>query len=124
MSKYGEPWVCNVAEDIHGKKWVEFFDSEYISILSSSDIVYPKNAAKRIITCINACTGMEDPEKEIADLKAQNASLLRLLADIRSAAGDQSGRLMQDELVEHIRNMRRDADAYSIESVRLKGDML
>lgn len=89
------------------------------------DLQFDSNdPVERLVACYNACIGMDDPEKEIADLKAQNASLLRLLADIRSAAGDPNGRLMQDELVEHIGTMRRDADAYSIESVRLKGDML
>lgn len=33
-------------------------------------------------------------------------SVLRLLADIRKAAGDPEGKLMQDELVRKIRRMR------------------
>ena len=33
-------------------------------------------------------------------------SVLRLLADIRKAAGDPEGKLMQDELVARIRRMR------------------
>lgn len=32
--------------------------------------------------------------------------LLGILADIRAAVGDPTGKLMQDELVEHCRNMR------------------
>jgi hypothetical protein len=36
--------------------------------------------------------------------------LLSLLADIRAAAGDREGRLMQAELVEHIRQLKARAD--------------
>jgi hypothetical protein len=35
------------------------------------------------------------------------AAALRLIADIREAAGDPEGKLMQDELVERIRRMRK-----------------
>lgn len=38
--------------------------------------------------------------------RENNASLHRLLLNIREAAGDQHGRLMQGELVEHIRATR------------------
>lgn len=38
--------------------------------------------------------------------------LLNLLADIREAAGDPEGKLMQDELVEHIRRLREKAEEY------------
>jgi len=43
-------------------------------------------------------------------IHADNVALLKLLADIRCAAGDPEGRLMQDELVKHIADMRRDHD--------------
>lgn len=36
--------------------------------------------------------------------------LITLLADIREAVGDPEGRLMQSELVEHCREMRKDAE--------------
>lgn len=36
--------------------------------------------------------------------------LLKLLADIRAAAGDPEGRLMQDELVAHIKELRKDQE--------------
>ena len=50
-------------------------------------------------------------------LRAEDAegslySLLGLLADIRKAAGDAEGRLMQDELVAHIAALRVDAERY------------
>lgn len=58
------------------------------------------------VSCVN-CGSTVDQEKEIADLQAQNASLIRLLADIRAAAGDQNGHLKKDELVEHIAELVR-----------------
>ena len=39
-------------------------------------------------------------------------ALLGLLADIRKAAGDPTGKLMQDELVAHIAALRADAERY------------
>ena len=44
---------------------------------------------------------------ESADL-----ALLSLIADIRKAAGDPTGKLMQSELVEHIAALRADAERY------------
>ncbi len=41
------------------------------------------------------------------DNAATLAAALRLIADIRAAAGDPEGKLMQDELVERIREMRQ-----------------
>lgn len=39
------------------------------------------------------------------ELAQENASLYNLLAHIRAAAGDPEGKLMQDELVKHIRSL-------------------
>lgn len=36
--------------------------------------------------------------------------LINLISDIRDAAGDPHGKLMQDELVEHIRKLKEDSD--------------
>lgn len=57
------------------------------------------------VSCVN-CGSTVDQEQEIAGLREQNASLLRLIADIRTAAGDPNGRLMQDELIEYIRKLQ------------------
>lgn len=120
MSEYGEPWfkACGTG----GEAQVLKHSLELVTTLAPTNGKHEE--ATRIVQCVNACDGLEDPEKEIADLREQNASLLRLIADIRAAAGDPNGRLMLDELVEHIRTMRRGADAYSIESVRMKGDLI
>ena len=35
--------------------------------------------AKRIVDCVNACSGMDDPAKEVAELREQRDALLREL---------------------------------------------
>ena len=52
-------------------------------------------------------------QTEIERLRAEahdNTGLLSLLADIRAAAGDKEGRLMQSELVELIARQREECD--------------
>lgn len=49
---------------------------------------------------------LEKLRAENEELKSSQASLLNLLADIRAAVGDPHGKLMQDELVQHCRDMR------------------
>ncbi|MFT0533972.1 hypothetical protein ACMHYJ_14255 [Castellaniella hirudinis] len=48
---------------------------------------------------------------EAAVLQSYESQLLRLLVDIRFAAGD-DGKRMQPELVEHIAALRKDAERY------------
>lgn len=48
---------------------------------------------------------------EQAVLQSYDSQLLRLLVDIRFAAGD-DGKRMQDELVEHIKELKKDADRW------------
>lgn len=53
-------------------------------------------------------TAEKDTEntKDFNAVSVESTALLGLLADIRAAVGDPTGKLMQDELVEHCRNMR------------------
>lgn len=46
-------------------------------------------------------------------LTRYEVALLRLLGSIREAAGDPEGKLMQDELVDHIRAMREELERLS-----------
>ncbi len=46
---------------------------------------------------------MEEPNRTMTD---ETFGLLSLLADIRKAVGDPTGKLMQDELVERCRELR------------------
>jgi len=48
--------------------------------------------------------------QEVYDLRESNARLLGLIADIRAAVGDPTGKLMQDELVEHCKQLRLNDD--------------
>lgn len=52
------------------------------------------------------------------ELQAENASLLRLLADIRAAVGD-NGKRMQDELVQYLADLKalRDLEIRAVRSV-------
>lgn len=50
----------------------------------------------------------------MTDPSTDEYTLLGLLADIRSAAGDREGRLMQPELVEHVRKLKADADGAAL----------
>lgn len=43
-------------------------------------------------------------------VSVESTALLGLLADIRAAVGDPTGKLMQDELVEHCRKLTHSAD--------------
>lgn len=43
-----------------------------------------KANAARIIACVNACTGMQDPAQEIAELRAQRDALLEMAKETRS----------------------------------------
>lgn len=57
--------------------------------------------------CESECAcGADWTPQEVYDLRASNARLLGLIADIRAAVGDPTGKLMQDELVAHCRSLR------------------
>jgi hypothetical protein len=43
-------------------------------------------------------------------VSVESTALLGLIADIRAAVGDPTGKLMQEELVEHCRKLRADND--------------
>ncbi len=56
---------------------------------------------------------------EMERLREENASLYHLIADIRAAAGDPEGKLMQDDLVEHVREIRDERDALAANVVEI-----
>lgn len=82
MSKHTpEPWMAGshgsvISTPIPGitiKSDVEYYGGHMIceSITKSN--------ARRIVTCVNACAGMEDPAAEISELKRQRDELLASL---------------------------------------------
>lgn len=52
---------------------------------------------------------------QVTGLREDVASLLRLVAKIRAAAGDPNGRLMQPELIAHIAEMRKSLQEFCID---------
>jgi hypothetical protein len=62
-----------------------------------------------------ACDADWTPQ-EVYDLRRENVAVYGLLADIRAAVGDPTGKLMQDELVERCRSLRlTDAEREAID---------
>jgi uncharacterized protein with PhoU and TrkA domain len=77
-----EPWRVEL---------VDMENDEKICITSHAfDIVSPHvpkairkiEDAERIVQCVNACADMEDPAKEIAQLRADRAELLKLVNEL------------------------------------------
>ncbi len=50
----------------------------------------------------------ESRQEEIEDEKTDAFCAIRLVAEIRSAVGDPTGKLMQDELIAHCKNLVKD----------------
>lgn len=63
--------------------------------------------------CHDGCAGEQckvERDSPPIDARREEFTLLGLLADIRAAAGDPDGRLMQDELVQHIAGVVKERD--------------
>lgn len=83
MSKHTkEPWVqgdCSRNMIYAWKGQVLVFTDDGYRIIVSCNQNYPEEAeanARRIVACVNACAGMDDPEKEVATLKVHRDELL------------------------------------------------
>lgn len=63
MGQFGEPWSVEVDEDDPA--------IGYVVSNSTADLNcgFPIDKANRAAACVNACEGMNDPAKEIADLR-------------------------------------------------------
>lgn len=62
----------------------------------------------------------EEAAEVIQELQCRDIGLLSLLYDIRKAAGDPEGKLMQDELVARIAALKAASDAASIAHINIK----
>lgn len=92
MSKHTpEPWQTAYRERRDGTFLHEVFDAngETIASVAWHRVVTPLGIgtdrvdnARRIVACVNACAGMEDPEAEIVNLKLQRAELLDALEEL------------------------------------------
>lgn len=87
MSKHTpEPWVSDDRQDIDTDFYSDDATGSIIGgcqeyTFAHRDIEERRANARRIVTCVNACAGMEDPAAEIAELKRQRDELLKALQD-------------------------------------------
>ena len=85
MSKHTpEPWYWHENDsycEINSERDGQIADSCASSCLGDIDL--GRANASRIVTCVNACAGMEDPAAEIAELKRQRDELLDLVKQAR-----------------------------------------
>ena len=94
MSKHTpEPWVVEDRQDIDTNFYSDDATVSIIGgcqeyIFAHRDIEERRANARRIVTCVNACAGMDDPAAEIAELKRQRDELLAALNYARDYLGD------------------------------------
>jgi len=75
-----EPWYWHENDsycEINSERDGQIGDSCASSCLGDIDL--GRANARRIVACVNACEGMEDPAAEIAELKRQRDELLGLV---------------------------------------------
>ena len=75
-----EPWYWHENDsycEINSERDGQIGDSCASSCLGDIDL--GRANARRIVACVNACEGMEDPSAEIAELKRQRDELLGLV---------------------------------------------
>lgn len=65
--------------------------------------------ASRIVACVNACAGMDDPVAEIGQLRAKLAELERQAATVRLSVDTLRAERRADELLERLEDISRQA---------------
>ena len=82
------------------------YDPASVAFPSAGDGVptktYPPSVLRAMVSELSGDSEGGETDAPAADAHREEFTLLGLLADIRAAAGDPTGRLMQDELVQHI----------------------
>ena len=93
MSKHSpEPW--SIIEN--NARWNEIYSSDKNWIadtcasMCTGDIKLGRANADRIVTCVNACAGMEDPAAAIEKMRQQRDELLNLVKQARLEWLDQN----------------------------------
>ena len=79
MSKFGEPWKCEQENKdvwLLGRSCEAYFDEViilYETIDASLELVeFKEKDAKRIVACVNALEGIENPEEWVEQAKDAN----------------------------------------------------
>ena len=84
MSKHTpEPWVIGFPPP-NGEQAIGDKSGLMTAIATSGYGVDTKANANRIVSCVNACAGMEDPALEIAELRKQRDELLGMIKAVTS----------------------------------------
>lgn len=89
-------------------------DPKGLLIVKDGEPLKAASKAERVLT------PEAEAEREDFEANREEFTLLGLIADIRSAAGDPDGRLMQDELVQHIAGVVKERDLLKAENLALK----
>lgn len=71
---------------------------------------YGPSVLRAIVSDLSGDSEGGETDAPAVDAQREEFTLLGLLADIRAAAGDPSGKLMQDELVQHIAGVVKERD--------------
>jgi hypothetical protein len=72
MSKYGEPWAICYDGQIDGADGRLIVRLPFESYKEFNELKQ-RDELRRIVACVNACAGMDDPVAEIAALKSTAA---------------------------------------------------
>ena len=90
------------------------YDPTSVAFPSAGDGVptktYPPSVLRAMVSELSGDSEGGETDAPAADAHREEFTLLGLLADIRAAAGDPTGRLMQDELVQHIAGVVKERD--------------
>ena len=78
---------------------------------------YGPSVLRAIVSDLSGDSEGGETDAPAVDAQREEFTLLGLLADIRAAAGDPSGKLMQDELVQHIAGVVKERDLLKAENL-------
>jgi hypothetical protein len=74
--KYNEPWIIDIKEN---GKFADVLDSKCEVFVDDLDVDW----ARRIVSCVNALAGIDNPAEYIEGLKAKNKRLVEALEKIQ-----------------------------------------
>jgi hypothetical protein len=87
--KFGEPWTSEMMGSEGHRIYRDkiFTNSKGLSITGHQNLStnLPGEISDRIVACVNACDGVEEPEKEIARLRAVAEEAKTFVLDLFSS---------------------------------------
>lgn len=126
MSHTPEPWILFEVGDRFKHQCPASSDKTSILTTAMEDdvcfgAVYNDEDAKRIVACVNACAGFENPEDEVSRLKAERNDLLAALTGLVDCYYSVIPDLTRDERINHRRVLSK-AQILLLEVSKNKGD--